>query len=88
MCKIYMTTKDGGNCYAEVECDDGKRAYNEDEKGWNVCYVGGRQYFNDPRIGEFSITFTEKDGEEEGEGLTTPVLQLKVKNQNKKTGIT
>lgn len=37
--------------------------------------LGGRQLFTDPRIGDFSITFTKKDGE--GEGLTNPVLQLK-----------
>jgi hypothetical protein len=42
---------------------------------WNVCYKGGRQYFNDPRIGDFSITFTGKDGE--GQGLTNPILQVK-----------
>lgn len=39
-----------------------------------MCYVGGRQYFTDPRIGDFSITFSQKDGE--GEGLTNPILQL------------
>ena len=38
-------------------------------------HPGGRQFFTDPRIGDFSITFTERDGE--GEGLTHPVLQLK-----------
>ncbi|PVH96805.1 hypothetical protein DM02DRAFT_674542 [Periconia macrospinosa] len=76
-CKIYMDTRDGSKCYAEVECKDGKRSYNKDRAGWNVCYVGGRQFFNDPRIGEFSITFTRKDSKEEGEGLVAPVLQLK-----------
>lgn len=39
--------------------------------------LGGRQYFTDPRIGDFSITFTERDGKGQGEGLTTPILQLK-----------
>jgi hypothetical protein len=39
-----------------------------------VCYLGGRQFFHDPRVGDFSITFTGKDTE--GEGLTRPVLQL------------
>jgi hypothetical protein len=43
---------------------------------WNVCYKGGRQYFNDPRIGDFSVTFTEIDGVD-GQGLTGPVLQVK-----------
>jgi hypothetical protein len=50
--------------------------YNVGKAGWNVCYVGGRQFFTDPRIGDFSITFTGKDGYD-GEGLTQPVLQLK-----------
>ncbi|CAO2652646.1 Nn.00g009290.m01.CDS01 [Neocucurbitaria sp. VM-36] len=77
MCKVYMETKDGANCKASVTCDDGTKEYNPDGATWNVCYVGGRQYFTDPRIGDFSITFTEKDGEGQGEGLTTPNLQLK-----------
>lgn len=74
-----METKDGGNCYATVECDDGIKYYHKDGAGWNVCYVGGRQHFSDSRIGDFSITFTERDGEGQGEGLTTPILQLKVR---------
>jgi hypothetical protein len=41
-----------------------------------VCYQHGRQYFTDPRIGDFSITFNERDGLD-GEGLTGPLLQLK-----------
>jgi len=77
MCSVYMETKDGANCKATVECDDGKKEYNVGGAGWNVCYVGGRQFFTDPRIGEFSITFSEKDGEMQGEGLTTPILQVK-----------
>jgi len=74
MCRIDMQTTDGGNCYATVTCDDGVQEYNVGKAGWNVCYIGGRQYFTDPRIGDFSITFTSKD--EQGEGLTGPVLQL------------
>jgi hypothetical protein len=54
----------------------GLREYNAGKAGWNACYVGGRQYFNDPRIGDFSITFASKDGIL-GEGLTNPILQLK-----------
>jgi hypothetical protein len=73
MCSVRMETKDGGNCKVFVTCDDGEKAYND----WNVCYVGGRQYFTDPRIGDFSVTFAEKDGRGQGEGLTTPVLQVK-----------
>lgn len=77
MCNVYMETKDGANCKATVDCDGDKKEYNPDGATWNVCFVGGRQYFTDPRIGEFSITFTEKDGKGQGEGLTTPILQLK-----------
>jgi hypothetical protein len=55
----------------------GTKEYNVGGAGWNVCYVGGRQFFTDPRIGEFSITFTERDGKGQGEGLTTPILQMK-----------
>ncbi|KAL2365286.1 hypothetical protein RJZ56_001793 [Blastomyces dermatitidis] len=72
MCEIFFSTRDGGHCYASVECQNGgKRKY----KIWNVCYVGGRQYFTDPRIGKFSITFTMRDGRE-GQGLTEPILQV------------
>jgi hypothetical protein len=73
MCSVWMQTKDGGNCKLSVTCNDGEKQYND----WNVCYVGGRQYFNDPRIGEFSLTFAEKNGQGQGEGLTTPILQVK-----------
>ncbi|KAK0747220.1 hypothetical protein B0T21DRAFT_278685 [Apiosordaria backusii] len=77
-CALYMETRDGGHCYATVECNKnygGKIEYNAGKAGWNVCFVGGRQYFTDPRIGDFSITFTKKDGDE-GQGLTNPVVQL------------
>ncbi|KAF2029854.1 hypothetical protein EK21DRAFT_112529 [Setomelanomma holmii] len=56
--------------------DDGRREYNAGGAAWNVCYVGGRPYLTDPRIGDFSITFKECDGSGQGEGLTTPILQL------------
>ena len=59
----------------------GTKEYNPNGAGWNVCYVGGRQYFTDPRIGDFPVTFTQKDGEKQGQGLTTPILQLKCKCQ-------
>ncbi|KAF2681924.1 hypothetical protein K458DRAFT_342944 [Lentithecium fluviatile CBS 122367] len=75
MCSVYMETTDGAKCWAVVECNDGRKEYNNDHASWNVCYQGGRQYFHDDRIGDFSITFTEKD--REGEGLTTPILQVK-----------
>jgi hypothetical protein len=70
-----METKDGGGCYVSVECQNGgKKEYFADKKGWNVCFVGGEQRLNDPRIGEFSVTFTKRDGE--GQGLTDPVIKL------------
>jgi hypothetical protein len=72
-----METNNGAGCKAVVECDDGKKEYNPEGAGWNACFVGGRQYFNDPRIGDFSITFAEKDGAGQGQGLTTPILQVK-----------
>jgi hypothetical protein len=50
------------------------REYNEKKERWNVCFQGGRQFFTDPRIGEFSITFTTRDVG--GDGLTSPVLQV------------
>jgi hypothetical protein len=67
MCAVKMFTDKGGNCKAWVTCNDGQRDYLD----WNVCYVNGRQYFTDPRIGDFSITFT--DG---SDGLATPILQV------------
>ncbi|PGH11608.1 hypothetical protein AJ79_04748 [Helicocarpus griseus UAMH5409] len=84
MCEVYMETKDGGNCVVKVKCkDSGEKEY----KKWNVCFVGGRQYFKDPRIGEFSVTFTKKDGDE-GEGLTNPLLQVKAIDNWKKMWVT
>ncbi|KAK4183337.1 fibronectin type iii domain-containing protein [Podospora australis] len=66
-CKLHLETTDGGGCFATVECKDGGEVhYNKDRAGWNSCFVGGRQFFTDPRL----------DGTE-GEGLTDPVVQLK-----------
>ncbi|KAF1911513.1 hypothetical protein BDU57DRAFT_598800 [Ampelomyces quisqualis] len=76
MCEIEMETTDGANCYVSVRCNDGLRKYNEGKATWNACYKGGRQYFNDPRIGDFSVNFTDTDGID-GQGLTSPVLQVK-----------
>lgn len=43
-----------------------------------VCYVGGRQFFHDARIGDFSIIFSEAGGVDSNtvDGLHTPILQL------------
>lgn len=70
-CVVAMGTEAGANCWASVECQDGKREYGD----WNVCYVNGRQFFTDDRIGDFSITFTSPGGPDQG--LTVPILQLK-----------
>lgn len=63
-----MGTEAGGNCWAFVQCGDERRDY----KDWNVCYVGGNQYFTDDRIGDFSVKFTEDNN-----GLVGPVIALK-----------
>jgi len=70
-CVISMGTESGANCWASVECQNDKREYRD----WNVCYVNGRQFFTDDRIGDFSITFTSPGGVDQG--LTLPILQLK-----------
>ncbi|KAK7182394.1 uncharacterized protein CC84DRAFT_1128323 [Paraphaeosphaeria sporulosa] len=80
MCEVYMSTHDGGECYASVECDEdngGKKEY----KNFPNCRVGGHSRFEDDRIGPFSIEFSERDGEGQGEGLTTPNLRLKYLNE-------
>ncbi|KAK4501776.1 hypothetical protein PRZ48_007585 [Zasmidium cellare] len=71
MCKVDMTTTDGGNYYASVSCLNGYSVRYED---WNVCYLNGRQFFTDPQIGKFSIEFTGKDTL--GEGLPSPILTV------------
>ncbi|KAF9770487.1 hypothetical protein IL306_011978 [Fusarium sp. DS 682] len=38
---------------------------------WQVCYVGGRQYFTHPKVGDFSVTFSKGSGDEDG-----PIIQL------------
>ncbi|KAH7408749.1 hypothetical protein DE146DRAFT_777386 [Phaeosphaeria sp. MPI-PUGE-AT-0046c] len=75
-CDLYMETRDGGNCYATVECKDGgKKLYKEKYGKWDQCYVGGTTRFEDPRIGKFEIQFRTKDGFE-GQGLTEPIFRL------------
>lgn len=49
-----METRDGGHCYATVECKNGgKLFYKKNFELWDHCYVGGTTRFDDPRIGEF-----------------------------------
>ncbi|OAK95454.1 hypothetical protein IQ06DRAFT_320233 [Phaeosphaeriaceae sp. SRC1lsM3a] len=77
-CSVYMETKDGGHCKGGVECQGGyNHELKEDDKGWKNCRVGGENKFSDEKIGDFSITFKERDGKNQGEGLTTPILKLK-----------
>lgn len=73
-CVVAMGTEAGANCWASVECQGDKREYRD----WNVCYLNGRQFFTDDRIGDFSITFTSPGGPDQG--LTLPILQLKEVN--------
>lgn len=76
-----METKDGGHCKGGVECQGGyNHELKEDDKGWKNCRVGGENKFSDEKIGDFSITFKERDGKNQGEGLTTPILKLKVRS--------
>ncbi|KAJ5386979.1 hypothetical protein N7509_009520 [Penicillium cosmopolitanum] len=74
MCLVYMTTEDGGNCEVTVECKDTEKHVIENPE-WSLCYVGGRNCFQDDNIGEFCVIFTKKDGRE-GEGLTEPTLEV------------
>lgn len=73
MCAITMKTQAGGNCHADLTCADGAK---RDYHNRNVCFLGGEQNFSDPGIGEFFITFTQKD-DDCGDGLCAPVLKLK-----------
>ncbi|KAH8767362.1 hypothetical protein F5883DRAFT_714624 [Diaporthe sp. PMI_573] len=51
MCEVFMKTTNGGNCRVSVECQEGgKIEYYRDQKN---CHVQGREFINDPRIGEF-----------------------------------
>ncbi|OAK94273.1 hypothetical protein IQ06DRAFT_363700 [Phaeosphaeriaceae sp. SRC1lsM3a] len=69
-CKVHMETRDGGHCYATVECKEGgKMEYTK----FDYCKVGGTNEFEDPRIGKFIIGFRTRDGYE-GEGLTEPTF--------------
>lgn len=72
-----MTTKHGGDCFAKVMCDKDNGGDKEYKK-FSACRVGGESKFEDPRIGPFSITFSERDGEFQGEGLTSPIIKLAV----------
>jgi len=70
-----MQTSGGGNCKVYVQCEqtDSIGVFTGD---WNVCYAGGRQYFNQPHIGDFSVTFTKAGGVngDKQDGYALPML--------------
>ncbi|KAF3016547.1 hypothetical protein E8E14_012290 [Neopestalotiopsis sp. 37M] len=70
-CVLTVTTQNGGNCQTSVQCDQTDKA-GESAGNWSVCYVGGRQYFSYPELGDFSVQFTTKD--QGHEGLTGPII--------------
>lgn len=56
-----------------VTCNDGEKKYDN----FNVCEIGKQQYWNDDRIGEFSIEYSEAGGiNSEKDGLHGPVLRI------------
>jgi hypothetical protein len=75
-CTLYMETTAGANCRVILTCHDSSP--DREFPPWNVCYLNGRQFFNDPRIGDFSITFTKAGGVDGDtkDGLHSPILQL------------
>lgn len=76
-CALYMSTVAGGDCYTSINCVGGDKDYTK-LPDWNVCYLGGRQYFSHPDVGDFSITYSKaggKDGNKE-DGLHDPILQF------------
>ena len=62
-CVIITGTSSGGHCNTKVQCGSGAFAADQ-MPDWNVCYLHGRQYFNHPDIGDFSITFSKAGGKE------------------------
>ncbi|KAL8872298.1 MAG: hypothetical protein Q9174_002046 [Haloplaca sp. 1 TL-2023] len=77
MCAIYMKTQGGGNCYASVRCKDQEKREYKDKEDFKECRHMGKNTFNDPGIGPFSIVFTRKDDDcyPKG-GLCGPMLAL------------
>jgi hypothetical protein len=76
-CILDMRTTNGGQCETSIQCS-GDGAIAEKLPDWNVCYLHGRQYFTHPKIGDFSIEYTQAggvDGNKE-DGLHHPVIQM------------
>ncbi|KAL8988134.1 MAG: hypothetical protein Q9169_008605, partial [Polycauliona sp. 2 TL-2023] len=76
VCAITVGTFLGGNCHTSVNCQvDGEKHYDDE---WEVCRVGGEQFFTDDRIGEFSVTFTVAEAEKCAEGLCRPIIKVQI----------
>ena len=77
-CVIRMLTQSGGNCQTFIQCDQTDALGIDLSAQWQVCYLGGRQYFHDDRVGDFSITWSQAGGVNGNteDGLHHPILQL------------
>jgi hypothetical protein len=62
-CNVWVETVAGGNCRTKVNCKQSDNAY-EDLPGWNVCYLGGRQYFSRPEIGDCKFNYPTRSHRE------------------------
>ncbi|ORY58227.1 uncharacterized protein BCR38DRAFT_478034 [Pseudomassariella vexata] len=78
-CKLTLRTTSGANCESYINCEENDQI-GHSMPGWNVCYLGGRQFFTDPDLGDFSVTFTKAGGvdgnTQDGQVLHHPVVQL------------
>ncbi|CAJ2505382.1 Uu.00g127760.m01.CDS01 [Anthostomella pinea] len=76
-CVIETITSEGGNCRTYVQCEETDQQ-GDDMGAWNVCYLGGRQYFTHDEIGDCSITYTQAGGQNgvTEDGLHHPVIQF------------
>ncbi|KAL8874990.1 MAG: hypothetical protein Q9198_006589 [Flavoplaca austrocitrina] len=73
MCAINIgTNRKGTKCHADVTCQDGGTRNYDD---WEDCRHLRKNSFNDPRIGPFTIMWTEKD-DKCNDGLCRPILAL------------
>ncbi|KAK3176434.1 hypothetical protein OEA41_007757 [Lepraria neglecta] len=73
-----MFTTSRANCETYIQCDEDDHLGINLSADWQICYLGGRQYFTNPHIGDLSITFSKAggvDGDTE-DGLHSPILQL------------
>ena len=50
-CNVKVETTAGAECRTLVNCGPGDNNYQLMPE-WNVCYLGGRQYFSRPEIGD------------------------------------